>query len=233
MKQLFSWKIFIIFILFCLATAGSYLLFHKTEPVIQPTVLDNQKMHKLLQEEFFIQNQGFIYDDYAFHTYHLTLNQTHDFQYDSFYPADNLLWSYEKDGEVFFQKIATGKLLHLFTVNNSPFIKTPEGVFIVFHLNEGTTKQPYLGSGYVFEVTDNHTLHLVYETPEAFDDLTIDDNGRILISQRHYLDERNQYPSWLKPYDKITYRMEKNKVFTSFKHEKVQPNLTVKPEVKP
>jgi hypothetical protein len=94
--------------------------------------------------------------------------------------------------------LTTGSyLVHLYKENGSPFIKAGSETFVMF--NEVSAQNHYSQGAHVYKV-DKGSLALIYTSLFAFDRFERSDSGALVLVEKEYDDNKNRYPTELKPY---------------------------------
>jgi len=142
---------------------------------------------------------------------YLSITQSGSNTYNEEYPADKVVWIMEKDGKVEYKMLTEGSyLVKLAKSKEGPFLKAGNETFVVFHERVNFDDYGYNLKGYVYKVFKNGELKFVYETQGAFDNVAIK-KGKLYLGEKIYKDDRNQYPTILKPYDLTTILYEDGK----------------------
>ena len=173
-------------------------------------------------------NYGQLYQAYSLNEHdYLVESQFAGGEYDNEFPSNLVLMMRSKDGKVTVDQLNSGNyLVHLFKENNSPFLtasKSNQTRLVIFY--EVSTLNRFPQKGYVYEVKEDGSLSLVYETVHTFESLTRSSSGELLLTEKEYDDNKNKYPTAFKPYylHGLTY---KNGTFTSVSKTHVDPNTS-------
>lgn len=183
--------------------------------------IKEEEIPKLLTEN----NQGLPKDTFKFNERaYLSITQSGINKYNDEFTGDKVLWISEKDGQVEYKMLTEGThLVKVIQTKKGPFLKIGNETFIIFYERISFEKDGYNTQGYVYKVSKSGDLKLVYQIKDAFADIKVT-KEKLTIVQKVYKDDRNQYPTILKPHDLQTVEY-KNGTWEIVKTEFIKPEL--------
>lgn len=185
--------------------------------------VDQKMVETVIKPYMLVGNYGDIYESYGVTKDTILFeNQFGGFVYSDDFPSNVLVLVTVKDGKVDkTDLLASGNyLVHLYKENGSPFIKASGDTLVMFYEVSQTTHYPQ--SGKVYKLNKGQ-LTLVYEAKYVFDHFERDKSGNLVLVEKEYDDNKNRYPTELKPYY-LHYLTYKNGQFTETNKTHTDPN---------